>query len=390
MKKYFFLSVILCLILSNCASPEKKFRKAEKLRSKKAFEEFINDYPESELVERAKKRIVELTFWEQISSGLKEKPYQTYIDSFPGGLYIAEAQDRIREIRDFKKVREKDIIDSYTNFLGVHRDGILADSAKKRIEYLKPAQEKFRMIKSDTSIIALKAYINKFRDTGYGKLIGLRLDSLTLVLAESKILNNRKYRNLPDNFDSLVSYIKANPNAKNIKLAKQAFEDILIEQIKITGPGYRFIINDIPVNSRVKGYRYSMRLRGRPLKTTLYLGTASPSFSITGTIKFDSIREIIFTDYPDDKIPLMLPEYFPSIILECTGRGPTSIMDPDLHYSNDSVWRFYGEVHAIKNYTFKGNPDDPLSFYLMENKGAVFLHGKGSVVKGDSIMIFSN
>lgn len=178
MKKQIFVIILLATTLHQCTSSENKFQKAEEQRSQELFEEFINKYPESELVDSAMSRIAEIKFWEKIGSSFNSEPYEIYIDSFNNGLYLYEAQNLIMEIQDFIHTREMDIIDAYNSFSEKYSESIFMDSINDRINYLLPANNRFQSMKLDTTIIALQAFVVEFHNTGYGKLIQSHLDTI--------------------------------------------------------------------------------------------------------------------------------------------------------------------------------------------------------------------
>jgi hypothetical protein len=96
---------------------------------------------------------------------------------------------------------------------------------------------------------SLKAFLQRFPSTGYSRSLQPRLDLLALERAEPAVLNNGAYKNLPDTLVSLTAYIAANPNASDAKLARQAREDVAVEQIRLAGAANRFVLPEVPVRS---------------------------------------------------------------------------------------------------------------------------------------------
>jgi len=105
---YFFS---LILMVTSCANPEQSFQKAEQLRAKEAYTQFINDFPESKWVKKAEQRIAEIDFWQTIKASQTRDDYEGYITSFSDGIFHKEAQSQILEIKEFNVARNKDILE---------------------------------------------------------------------------------------------------------------------------------------------------------------------------------------------------------------------------------------------------------------------------------------
>lgn len=385
MKTLLFLTFLSALLLTAVGcGPDWAFKKAEKARTQEAFEQFISKYPESELVERAQYRLAELDYWTEVESTLTRVPYEAYLDSFPDGLFLKEAAALQQEVIDFEAARGEDLIESYSDFEMKYQTSMFADSIAQRLEVLRPAAKGYEIVKAETNLDALRAYVNEHHGNGYGKLIIARLDSIAIQLAEAEVLAKEMYDGLPDELSSLISYIEANSEVENIRLAKQAYEDILVEQIKYAGPGNRFVIQDIaiPIKPGWEGYRYSIR-SGADTQTTKL------SFSVEGgncSTSSSQARIIIYTDYPSDLIPLTLPPF--NETMGCTG----SARGNDIVIADGIVWRFVSDLSTgiHPNYRIYGDPNDPISFYLMHNVGLIHIHGRGSIETEEGKILFSN
>jgi len=153
-------------------------------------------------------------------------------------------------------------------------------------------------------------------------------------------------------------------------ISKQAFEDIQIQIIKSIGISDRIILSEIPVNSIERGCRYTLE-----------------------AIKNSSLL-LMSTDYPCDTLPVkgiwsslegVRPrgEHVSLVIGAPYLSGGIDVrlssLDAKIHNTRGTVWRFKGMFQYFNGYTINGSYNDPLSFYLVENIGAVYLHGKGTV-----------
>jgi len=214
---YFFS---LILMVAGCANPEQSFQKAEQLRAKEAYTQFINDFPESKWVKKAEQRIAEIELWQTIEASQTLEDYEAYITSFSDGIFHKEAQSRMLDIKKFKAARDKDILAHYQNYLGNYPQGLFAQEATKRSAELVPADIGYQIIKSETNTEALKAYAKEFKDTGYSQLIKNYLQNLstgTPAFQKAEKLRSKK---------AYQQFLKDFPNSKWVKKARQRIAEL--------------------------------------------------------------------------------------------------------------------------------------------------------------------
>jgi len=442
-KKQFILVLISIFFISSCDNSKKAFQETENKATKEAYVKFIHDHPKSSFIEIANHRIIEIDHWEKTKESKTTDLYREYIKSFPKGLFVSDAEKKIQMIIDYEKVKSSDIVKSYISYLDKYPTSFFSERIEKRISELQYADKEFKLLEKGIDTEVLKNYLTKFHDTGYAKLIKERLNNrsiekynvllpennakilrlylkefegtegfklmrtrldkmaleefqtiqdetdieilkkfilkfpdtkqaniiqsrifkLFLPQIENKVFSKKEYKLLPTSYDSLIEYINKNYNKNDIKVAKQAREDILIELIEQVGISNRFLLNNIYIFSN-------------PSKTTYRF-----------SFKRSDTEEIMFSDYPNDRIPVEMEiQMMGKMIFETTGKMSKNIFQ-DLHFSHGYVWRFYGK-NKLKQYIINGNLSEPLCFYLIQNVGPVYLCGKGSIIK-DGKTIFS-
>ena len=420
------------------------------------YKEHIKLFPNGLFISDANCKIQMIKDYEETKSTDIVKSYQSFLEKHPTSIFSYSIEKRLKELKDadkefqlIEKVINTELLKNYltkfydTGYIkllkerldkrSVERYDILLSENNTKILniYLKEfegtegfklmrsrldkmALEEFQTIQDKTSIDILKTYISKYPNTKQANTIQVKLDELILSQTEKKILNKKKYKRLPKTYEDLNKYIDKNITANNIKLAKQALEDILIEKLKISNHAHLFKLPQYYVKNRFKydGHRYRYSICTLSKKETLkgQLNSRNASIQTNGTIILRASQgELkLFTEYPDDSIPYYdptIPYDDPSHIknsmysfssfggFNYSKNFGATMLTGSTHSSpmeayNDIVWRFHGNVKLGKNYIVYGEPNDPLSFYLMKFVGVVYLYGKGKVIK-DGKTIFS-
>ena len=95
---------------------------------------------------------------------------------------------------------------------------------------------------------------------------------------------------------------------------------------------------------------------------------------------------IFFTDLSGDRVPAAFGMVQG---MHVNGTGAIQAIEfGAIHCASGGVWRFSGSVNPIPGIRIIADPIDPLSFYLMETVGPVFLSGRGRVVDTDGSVLF--
>lgn len=92
--------------IENLLTDTPAFQQAEKSRSKKAYQQFLKDFPHSKWVKKARQRIAELDFWNKIRLSQSLWDYQQYLNTYSDGFFRQQAAARIQEIKDMTVVRK--------------------------------------------------------------------------------------------------------------------------------------------------------------------------------------------------------------------------------------------------------------------------------------------
>jgi len=366
------------------------YKEAKSTDIVKSYQHFLEKYPSSFFSESIERRLKELKQAEKdfkfLENGTDADVLKQYLKKFQDNGYVKIIKERL----DKRSIEKYNILLSEENFdiLKLYLNEFEGTEGYKlmRSRLDKMALKEFKTIRGESNLDVLKSFINKYPDTKQASIIQLRLDKLVIPDIEKKILNKKEYKRLPKTYETLNKYIDTNPTASNIKIAKQAFEDILIEKLKIAGHSSQFIIPGYNIKSKFgyDGYRYSICTLSKKetLRGKMHSGYASAQVSGTLTFEAEEGERKLFTEYPNDSIHYEYSNSYDgtflppgSIIL--TGGAHAILMEA----YNDIVWRFHGNVKLDANYIIYGEPSDPISFYLMKDIGIVYLYGKGKVIK---------
>lgn len=174
---------------------------------------------------------------------------------------------------------------------------------------------------------------------------------------------NSKYRT---EVEFWLPWLEQYPSGEFPIDALKAIEDEIIAVIEGEPMGNRFVIEGIDINSDTRGGRFQVV----PVTT-----------SGRGPV-------LLTTTYPDDSFPIQSPFG----VAFGTGSEIVNGLTP-LHFAHGTVWRIAGRVERLlsgpQEYVIDGDEDDPLSFYLFQGRGAVYLHGRGTVETADGEVIFA-
>ena len=143
--------------------------------------------------------------------------------------------------------------------------------------------------------------------------------------------------------------------------------------------GGRFTLNLVDVNTEHEGGRFQ-------IKTMVHDGHE---------------RLLLSTAFPDDwfhvEVQFSIVGMSTGSMINKVGDGNVLITGlQSVHYANGTVWRISGAVKlslsidpaSEEKYIFEGSEENPLSFYLAQGVGAVYLHGFGSIKNADGETVF--
>ena len=154
---------------------------------------------------------------------------------------------------------------------------------------------------------------------------------------------------------------------------QKAIEDRIIQEIVAGDLGTRFVIEGIEINADVEGGRFRV----------------APTYEGGGQF-------FLSTVYPDDSFPL--ERQFPrgSVFYARGSEIMNGLGLQHVHYADGTVWRLSGTMThllsrddgPLQGYVVQGDRESPLSFFLLQGTGAVYLHGRGSIKTADGEVIF--
>jgi len=156
---------------------------------------------------------------------------------------------------------------------------------------------------------------------------------------------------------SLLSFVNTSSLSQEQKeINIPELEDKIVAEIKESGIGDRFFINDIkPISNIFSGYRATL---------------------IMGPSRFSTNDSSIYytQEFPGDPTTWKLPAYF-------TMSNDKDGNPKDIFYSRYVIHRYNGKVVLENGYRFIGEGDkyNRLTFSLFD-EGYVYLRGKGKVI----------
>ena len=106
----FRVSLILSIvILVGCATIQEDWQKATQLNSVKAYEKFLQKYPQNELTNVARDRIEELvkSDWQEAINSNRVEDYKLFLKKYPESKFTALAEDRIKDFMKSASCRGK-------------------------------------------------------------------------------------------------------------------------------------------------------------------------------------------------------------------------------------------------------------------------------------------
>ena len=307
------------LALPACTGPDRLLQAADVDGSRDGFEKIIERFPESQEAEIARTRLVELSRWEEVSASQDEGIYQSFIDDFQTGLFAGEARDRIADLREYGPVRAADTIDEYERHLEAQSAIWLSSRAEARIAELTPTAARYASIRpDDENEEDLQRLAEEFAETGYARLLWHRVEQLAVERVVESQLASDTYLSLRDHLSDLDAYLAVAPEGVTRDLAKQAREDRLIEQVQVSFGWRRFVLPGVKVHAASSGHRFSVsatplpRSLGPDGQLTLNFSggmeKAPPNDTLVFTEGAAGISSVLFTDYPDDSVPVRFSE----------------------------------------------------------------------------------
>lgn len=362
-----YVLVFSLVFIAGCA--QMAWEKTSEANTLSGYQEFIEQYPDSEYVPIAKDRVEELC-WKQVQAKDSIQAYEKYVKEYSKGKYKSAAQARIEELV-WEDVQDSNTIDSYRSYLNKYPVGQHVTDAKENIETLA-----FNAAKNEDTLEAYTKFISDYP-----------LCSHVQEAQQLAELIRRQERF----FDRLSSFDEASKMRSYLcsEEAKSFVTEVNISKIEQIIAKHTFLLDSKALPAMVAkkdGKKGSGTLKqvgsplfGTPLTTSTYSGVVGGG-SVDGEIGifYEGRRLLIRTEFPNDLIPTIPgPELFAGM----------RTSEPVMPLAEKSIHRFDGTV-ILGGYKLinKGNPLNRLTFLLTEN-GYIYLRGEGTVLTpaGDKV-----
>jgi len=354
-----YLLVFFAIFFTGCA--QMAWEKTTETNTLIGYQDFIDQYPDSEHISIAKDRAEEL-YWKQVQAKDSIQAYEEYLKEYPKGKYISEAQARIEELV-WEGVQKSDSVESYKTYLNKYPVGQYVEDAKKSIENIA-----FNTAKNEDTLEVYNKFISDY--------------PLSFHVHEARQLAEL-IKQREEFFDRLSSFNEASDMRSYLcsEEAKSFVTEVNISKIEQILAKQTFSLNNkaVPVMTAKKdGKQGSVTIKqvghpvfGTPLTTSKASGVVGGG-SVDGEIGiFHEDRLLLIrTEYPGDSIPTIPgPELY---------AGMRSF-EPVMPLAENSIHRFDGTV-ILSGYKFinKGDSLNRLTLLLTEN-GYIYLRGEGTM-----------
>ncbi len=130
-----FYVVLMGLVLSGCASVESRWQATQQEDNVKAYEIFLQKYPNEGYASSARERIEELKFERAKRTGT-EQGYAAYLGEYPEGRFAGEASEAVVQLA-FEKASRVNSVDAYELFTSRFPDSPLVAQAATQARLLR-------------------------------------------------------------------------------------------------------------------------------------------------------------------------------------------------------------------------------------------------------------
>lgn len=393
--------VAISLWLAACSSPESALERAERSMDATDIQYVIDRYPDSPEAQTAATYLEELAAWRAAVNATTSAPYAEFLDTWPHGLFEADARSRLNEIVVWQSVRRNATAEAIEDYLDEYPDGLFAAEAKSRLAELETFAERFAAVPADASVETLRTAAQDMAGSGYARKLWLRVETAAAASAEAELAADEAFAALDaaawQDLDRFISKSGHDDSA----LARQAREQLEIAKVEATNGGARFTLPGIAVHGLSDPTQFSISDKPASEEGTMTLNfggamsNGPPDEEICFMAEGDVESAIAFTEFEDDRIPLYMDSMMPFTFasgnrgfIKGTGGYVLGRLEP-IHCSAGSVWRVYGDVGIVPGHRIKGDAEQGLAFYLVENVGAVYLAGLGEVITASGERIFA-
>jgi hypothetical protein len=108
MKRANLFLVLICLMISGCASVSKDWQKTLQTNTVEAYTQFLSEYPSSEYAPEAQSRIEDLSYSEASRTNTVEA-FERFLDRFPQGSHSQEARDKLNALKAQRAEKQRQV-----------------------------------------------------------------------------------------------------------------------------------------------------------------------------------------------------------------------------------------------------------------------------------------
>lgn len=146
--------VAASLLLAACGSAEQDWAQTQQKDTIQAYQQFIQQYPQSEHVSAAKQQIAEIKHqqkmqkiraaWQRVQKQDTEEAYQRFLSNYPNSKYAAEARNQLKQINRHQAwldARRVGTIESLQLFISKYPQSPQAQRARRKIAKMQAAKQ---------------------------------------------------------------------------------------------------------------------------------------------------------------------------------------------------------------------------------------------------------
>lgn len=316
------LSIVMCFILTACDSTESDWLKAREANTLIAYNDFISKHPQGPHLDEAKRGIEEIE-WQTAKTNDNAEAYSSYLLKYPEGLYAGEGRKKLNQL-EWRAALNRVIPDSRHD-----------------------------------ELLSMMDQFNAYSGTAMDYTPVQKQELVSILVSTARTLDHGVGPSYSD--------IKPVSTVPSRSIGRQNVKSSGMQASGSIGQGSVFKADIVGIVVGSSGFLSDsiMLATGSYCSNIEALSPENISASITVYSSEQCPGDILLTELPEEFLLFKNQEVvFPM------GAG--------------SVYRFYGDRGvSFRGYRFVGDHDFPLTFVLLPSAGLTYVHGKGSVYKGN-------
>jgi hypothetical protein len=170
------LVVSTIVLIAGCSTMQSRWETTESADTIVAYEEFLKEYPDGNLADRARARRKELREqrdWREAEALHTEAAYEDYIRNYPQGRYHDDARVRLETLAP-QKPKNAPVM-STEAFLKTHPRGVFVDEAREKLNFEQAVQV--------NTISAYEGFLKRYPSGKRAEDVRRRMDKLAFAEA---------------------------------------------------------------------------------------------------------------------------------------------------------------------------------------------------------------